>query len=372
MEVFEMIAIGSNIKKYRKKRKITQEQFAEVLGVSDQAVSRWENGTTYPDIELLPTIALYFGVTLDELMGMEGIKDESDIEDIMNRRKEFRSHGEVVKSYEMLREAVKRYPNNYQLILALAADLQYANVYNDEIRLKNLQEAESLMDRVLNECTDSEQIREAKIGKIFNCIWLERREEAAAIAETLPGMNECRESYLLHIYTGEKFRTFCREYLEDLYIDMHLAIDSYGDKFCEDATITNRERIAICEKELALTELIFDGNPAAYSSWIMDSHEYIALFACADGDTELALSHLEAAKDAAVACDTLQDEVPYTSALMRGRSYKSEDQCKNYTHTEKERLLSFMEEKGFDIIRGTERFQNLEKALRKDQKLSEP
>ena len=366
-----MIAIGSNIKKYRKKRKITQEQFAEVLGVSDQAVSRWENGTSYPDIELLPTIALYFGVTLDELMGMEAIKDESDIEDIMNRRKEFRSHGEVVKSYEMLREAVKRYPNNYKLILALAADLQYANVYNDEIRLKNLQEAESLMDRVLNECTDSEQIREAKIGKIFNCIWLERREEAAAIAETLPGMNECRESYLLHIYTGEKFRTFCREYLEDLYVDMYLAIDSYGDKFCEDATLTNRERIAIFEKELALTELIFDGNPAAYSSWIKDDHARIALFACAEGDTELALSHLEAAKDAAAMCDTLPDEVPYTSALMRGRSYRSEEQCKNYTHTEKERLLSFMEEKGFDIIRGTERFQNVKKLLQGDRGLSE-
>ena len=359
-----MIAIGSNIKKYRKQRRITQEQLAEVLGVSDQAVSRWENGTTYPDIELLPTIALYFGITLDELMGMEAIKDESDIEDIMNRRKEFRSHGEVVKSYEMLREAVKRYPNNYKLILALAADLQFANVYNDEIRLKNLQEAESLMDRVLNECTDSEQIREAKISKIFNCIWLERREEAAAIAETLPGMNECRESHLLHIYTGEKFRTFCREYLEDLYIDMYLAIDSYGDKFCEDATLTNRERIAIFEKKLALTEIIFDGNPAAYSSWIKDDHAYIALLACADGDTELALSHLEAAKDAAVACDTLQDEVPYTSALMRGSRYRSEDQCKNYTHTEQEGLLSFIEQKGFDVIRGTERFQNVEKALR--------
>ncbi|MCR5466385.1 MAG: helix-turn-helix domain-containing protein [Lachnospiraceae bacterium] len=366
-----MIAIGSNIKKYRKKRKITQEQFAEVLGVSDQAVSRWENGTTYPDIELLPTIALYFGVTLDELMGMEGIKDESDIEDIMNRRKEFRSRGEVVKSYEMLRKAVKRYPNNYQLILALAADLQFANVYNDEIRLKNLQEAESLMDRVLNECTDPEQIREAKISKIFNCIWLERREEAAAIAETLPGMNECRESYLLQIYTGEKFRTFCREYLEDLYVDMYLAIDSYGDKFCEDATLTNRERIAIFEKELALTELVFDGNPAAYSSWIKDDHARIALFACAEGDTELALSHLEAAKDAAIACDTLPDEVPYTSALMRGRSYRSEEQCKNYTHTEQEGLLSFIEQKGFDVIRGTERFRNLEKALRGNQESSE-
>ena len=47
-----MIALGNNIKKYRKDRKITQEQLAEVLGVSDQAVSRWENGATYPDIEL--------------------------------------------------------------------------------------------------------------------------------------------------------------------------------------------------------------------------------------------------------------------------------------------------------------------------------
>ena len=93
-----MIAIGSNIKKYRKQRKITQEQLAEVLGVSDQAVSRWENGSTYPDIELLPTIALYFGVTLDEMMGMEAIKDESDIEDILSRRQELRNSGEVVKS----------------------------------------------------------------------------------------------------------------------------------------------------------------------------------------------------------------------------------------------------------------------------------
>ena len=122
-----MIAIGSNIKKYRKQRKITQEQLAEVLGVSDQAVSRWENGSTYPDIELLPTIALYFGVTLDEMMGMEAIKDESDIEDILSRRQELRNSGEVVKSYKMLREAVKRYPNNFKLILALISDLQFAN-----------------------------------------------------------------------------------------------------------------------------------------------------------------------------------------------------------------------------------------------------
>lgn len=358
-----MIAIGSNIKKYRKKRKITQEQLAEVLGVSDQAVSRWENGSTYPDIELLPTIALYFGVTLDEMMGMEAIKDESDIEDILNRRKELRNSGEVVKSYEMLREAVKRYPNNFKLILALISDLQFANSEGDETWHKNLQEAEGLINRVLNECTDPEQCKKATIAKMWNCLWLERREEAAAIAETLPSMNECREGYLLHIYTGEKFREFCREYFQDLFLDLVLAIDAYGDEFCEDATLTNRERIAILGKAIELTELVFEENPALNGWHVMWSHNYIAKLACAEGDTELALTHLEAARDAAVKIDTLPDEVPYTSVLMRGKTYRLADNAKNYTGTEREALLSFMMHKRFDIIRETERFRNVEKSL---------
>ncbi len=365
-----MIAIGSNIKKYRKQRKITQEQLAEVLGVSDQAVSRWENGTTYPDIELLPTIALYFRVTLDELMGMEAIKDESDIEDILKQRKEFKTRGEVVKSYEMLREAVKRYPNNFELILALISDLQFANAEGDETWHKNLLEAEGLIDRVLNECTDSEQCKKATIAKMWNCLWLERREEAAAIAETLPSMNECREGYLLHIYTGEKFREFCREYFQDLFLDLVLAIDAYGDKFCGDDSLTNRERIAILEKAIALTELFFDGNPALNVWYAMWSHNYIAKLACAEGDTELALTHLEAAKDAAVMCDTLPNEVPYTSALMRGKTFQMEASVKNYTGTERELVRGFMEKKEFDIIRETERFQNVEKVLRREQESS--
>jgi Predicted transcriptional regulators len=358
-----MIAIGSNIKKYRKQRKITQEQLAEVLGVSDQAVSRWENGSTYPDIELLPTIALYFGVTLDEMMGMEAIKDESDIEDILNRRKELRNSGEVVKSYEMLREAVKRYPNNYELILALISDLQFANSEGDETWHKNLLEAEGLINRVLDECADPEQCKKATIAKMWNCIFLERRDEAAAIAESLPSMDDCREGYLLNIYTGEKFRSFCRDYLEDLYFEMIMAIESYSDKFCEDDSLTNRERIAILEKEIALTELIFDGNPAMHSWNIMWSHHYIARLACAEGDTELALTHLEAARDAAVKIDTLPDEVPYTSVLMRGKTYRLADNAKNYTGTERESLLEAMKHKRFDIIRETERFRNVEKSL---------
>ena len=61
--------IGENIRKRRREADMTQEQLGEALGVSFQAISRWENGAAYPDIEFLPTLAKYFGITVDELMG---------------------------------------------------------------------------------------------------------------------------------------------------------------------------------------------------------------------------------------------------------------------------------------------------------------
>lgn len=62
------MSIGKNIKRLRQNRGITQEQLAGELHLSGQAVSKWENETTLPDISLLPLLAEYFGVTIDELM----------------------------------------------------------------------------------------------------------------------------------------------------------------------------------------------------------------------------------------------------------------------------------------------------------------
>lgn len=62
--------IGENIRSYRRKTDLTQEQLAERLGVSFQSVSRWENGLAYPDMELLPVLSEVFGVTADELLDM--------------------------------------------------------------------------------------------------------------------------------------------------------------------------------------------------------------------------------------------------------------------------------------------------------------
>ena len=57
--------IGETIKKLRKEKEITQEEFAELIGISSQSVSRWENNLCYPDIELIPVIADFFGVSTD-------------------------------------------------------------------------------------------------------------------------------------------------------------------------------------------------------------------------------------------------------------------------------------------------------------------
>ena len=60
--------IGLIIRKLRVSKKMSQEELANQLGVSPQAVSRWENGKTYPDISLLSSIALLFNVTIDYLL----------------------------------------------------------------------------------------------------------------------------------------------------------------------------------------------------------------------------------------------------------------------------------------------------------------
>lgn len=66
------MSIAENIARLRKARGMTQECMAEMIGVSSQTISKWETGTTWPDVSLLPIIADLFGVTIDALYGREG------------------------------------------------------------------------------------------------------------------------------------------------------------------------------------------------------------------------------------------------------------------------------------------------------------
>lgn len=76
--------IGNNIVVLRKKKGITQEELANELGVSAQAVSKWENNSSCPDVSLLTKIADYFGVSVDALLRAQ----EEDIVDLAEEKED--------------------------------------------------------------------------------------------------------------------------------------------------------------------------------------------------------------------------------------------------------------------------------------------
>ena len=89
------LTIGENIKVIRKSKDITQEQLAEMLGVSCQSVSRWELGVCYPDMELLPVLAGIFEVTIDKLLGVDSIVEQKEVDEYLNRFQIAISKGEI-------------------------------------------------------------------------------------------------------------------------------------------------------------------------------------------------------------------------------------------------------------------------------------
>lgn len=84
--------IGTNIARLRREHGMTQEALAEVIGVSAQTISKWENTTTYPDVALLPVIADVFGVTIDVLYGRNSgysdVSQQTAIDEAIERVRE--------------------------------------------------------------------------------------------------------------------------------------------------------------------------------------------------------------------------------------------------------------------------------------------
>ena len=108
------LSIGENIRSYRKKNDMTQEAFAERLGVTYQSVSRWENGTTYPDIELIPSIAELLAVSADELLGMPKAEKEKRALQAFDelRRECMKNEYDADKIVEILRDIRRNHLNS--------------------------------------------------------------------------------------------------------------------------------------------------------------------------------------------------------------------------------------------------------------------
>ena len=115
------LKIGTVIYELRKQHDVTQEQLANVIGVSVPAISKWENGISYPDITLLPIIARYFNTTIDELMSYEMTISEEEIRAFMEKFQvmlQIEPFDVVVKVCE---DYLHQYPNSLELKLNIGS-----------------------------------------------------------------------------------------------------------------------------------------------------------------------------------------------------------------------------------------------------------
>ncbi len=161
--------IGTNIYTLRKEKKITQAQLAEKLGVSEQAISKWENNQCAPDVSLFPIIADYFGVSIDRLFGYHMNSYAEEVKAIMKAADDSM---DTYKEIDIISEGLKKYPNSPDLKIYLAFSLSMVNrISKDENkRSEAVQKAIRLCTEVVDTCGDIKQVDSAldMLTRIYN------------------------------------------------------------------------------------------------------------------------------------------------------------------------------------------------------------
>ena len=127
------LQIGNRIRELRKSNGMTQEQLAELIGISFQAVSKWENNIAMPDILLVPTLARIFGVTTDELFAYNLTEMREDIEKYVDKAAKLRK-SDPNEGRRILEEGLQKYPDNDILLNNLLYVLDYSKNPDETIR----------------------------------------------------------------------------------------------------------------------------------------------------------------------------------------------------------------------------------------------
>ena len=127
--------LGQNLRRLRIGQSLTQEELAEVLGVSAQAVSRWERSETYPDITLLPSIANFFDVTLDALCGMNELRSRERRAAVYRDAHALETQGDWAQAAALLQRAAAEFPADFSLKSELALVLTETGEYGEAIGL---------------------------------------------------------------------------------------------------------------------------------------------------------------------------------------------------------------------------------------------
>jgi len=339
------IHFSEKFKQLRRTNDLTQEQIADIFHVSPQSVSRWETGANYPDIEILPHIALFFKVTVDELLGTQQIAGEEKAKDYRRDICNLLNVGNASGAVEMARRAVKEYPVNYYLqsylIQALCTD--NADSHKDEII--------AIGENIMEYCTDQNTTLWVKYQLIRQYAKWDMKEQAKKIVYSLPkDAYSTQELTMKYVLEGE-------EWLEDQV----WRIERFSIMFCDfigeyihKAALHNRAldiqqkikwskaimQIESLTNEISGEEVCHLGNAF--------HHVCIAEMYCEAGDTENALDFVEKAVQ-----DSMHHIDQMDQTTESGNNYYPWPTPRNLPWILWEDHLMKPE---FDLIRGDERF----------------
>jgi transcriptional regulator with XRE-family HTH domain len=248
--------LGRRIKELRKKRNITQQDLAEMLGVSYQAISRWENNITSPDITALPVLANIFNVTVDYLLDVNINENTQIIENIYKQSWELCVNQKHKEAQELLEEKTKLFPNNYFLkneLLNIYYVLMYDNdkeIYQDKII--------DLANEIINNCLISDYKFSAIKALIL--IYGSKKEftKGKELLELLPDISYSKDHLKEYTLTGDEKEIAIQEQTDNILSSFEHII--YKTMFKKPVG----ERSRYLQKYIQLLDLIYEkylGSP---------------------------------------------------------------------------------------------------------------
>ena len=344
------IFICDNLKELRKKRNNTQEELAEFLTVSISAVSKWERGECYPDIELLPAIAMYYNVSVDDLLGVGKIQIEKKIAEYHERADKYERLGETENVKSVWIEAFKEFPNNQRILM------QYVMWgLSDEC----VDEKIKIAERLLQEAPDFRNWAVRTLSGLYARMGNE--EKAMEYARKMPIMEHCDSIMVSKLLKGAELV----EHIQDFF---KIEIVTIANWQLRDMTwrgdFNNDEQRKVCQRSLKLYEWLYeDGDYGFYNTDVATIYADLAIFDANDKNANGVIENLSRMADCAI--DFLSPEsFQHTSFLVNRLHHNGEHKgYSNSTDNEAMTRLKFMKRDCFDFCREDGRFKAIEEKL---------
>lgn len=300
--------IGEIIKELRKQRKITQEELAELVGVTPQAISKWERDVGYPDITQIVPLSKAFGVSTDEILGVNFGDDEKQVEDYI-----FSSYKAIVtdgyeRAIEILREAQSKFPHSYLIKVRLANTLISSNFKSKDKAV--YKEVINILNYVLEHCTDS-GIRNQALDSLATAYdYTGEKEKMMHVVEQMVPFLYSKEQFMLHKWGdfGQEGLEKKQSYLLELFSEMLQCIDLISYHFIDKKPVYSTEEKIIMQKQIVgIVDVLFpDGDYQFHSQQASETCKTLLRLYLEMGDTENSIMWLERACDFSVHFDTYE------------------------------------------------------------------